>query len=111
MTEIRYSLRGEIDVATAPQVRQALLSLVGRDGTDLVIDATHLNFIDSTGVAVLLEANDRLEAEGRRLCIVNASRGPRRVLEGLGLSDLLQTDDGMDGDASRPAERSGGGGS
>ena len=98
MAEIHYSLRDEIDAATAAQLRAALAELIREDGADLVIDCTLLNFIDSTGVAVLLEANQKLDTDGRHMSIVNVSGRPRRVLEALGLSDLLRLD--HDGEAT-----------
>jgi len=90
MAEIHYGLRGEIDLASAPRLRSELSSLISQDGANLVIDCTRLDFIDSTGVTVLLEAHQRLHADGRDMSIVNVSGGPRRILEGLGLTDLFR---------------------
>ena len=92
MAEIHYRLRGEIDVATAPLLRSELAALISQNGANVVVDCAHLDFIDSTGVAVLLEAQSRLNADGRHFSIVNVSGGPRRILEGLGLADLLRLD-------------------
>jgi anti-sigma B factor antagonist len=89
MTEYRYRLRGDVDTVTAPQVRHELRTAVNTDDGDVVIDCTDLSFIDSTGVAVLLEANRLLEGGGRNLLIVNVPPGPRRVFDALGLTDLL----------------------
>jgi len=92
MAETRYSLRGDIDIVTAPLVRADLQALIARDGAHLLIDCSGLTFIDSTGVAVLLEANRDLEADGRHMLIVNAPLCARRVFEVLGLTDLLRYD-------------------
>jgi len=77
-------------------VRTDLAEAVARDGAHLLIDCTRLTFIDSMGISVLLEANQKLEAEGRHMLIVNLRRGPRRVFETLGLADLLSYDRGGD---------------
>ena len=58
----------------------------------MLIDCAGLTFIDSTGVAVLLEANRHLEADGRHMLIVNVPQCARRVFEVLGLTDLLHYD-------------------
>jgi anti-sigma B factor antagonist len=90
MAENRYRMSGEVDLSTAPLVRSELARLISADDAHLLIDCAQLTFIDSTGVAVLLEANQKLEAGGRHLLLLNVQRGPRRVLETLGLSDLLR---------------------
>src|SRR5260370_1083061 len=76
----------------APQVQDDQARVIEQDGAHLLIDCTHLTFIDSTGIGVLLEANGTLEAAGRHMLIVNIPHGPRRVLETLGLTDLTRYD-------------------
>jgi len=92
MAENRYRLSGEIDLSSAPQVRADLARIVSTDDGHLLVDCAQLTFIDSTGIAVLLEANQKLEADGRHMLIVNVQRGPRRVFETLGLTDLLRVE-------------------
>jgi|SRR3954469_25197866 len=98
MAEYRYNLRGDVDLATAPQVRADLAAAIAQDGAHLLVDCTHLTFIDSTGIGVLLEANKQLEEDGRHMLLVNVGRAPRRVFELLGLTDILTYD--RDGDGS-----------
>jgi anti-sigma B factor antagonist len=83
-------MSGEVDLSTAPLVRADLARLISADDAHLLIDCAQLTFIDSTGIAVLLEANQKLEADGRHMLILNVQRGPRRAFEALGLSDLLR---------------------
>lgn len=92
MAENRYRLSGEIDLVTAPRVRTDLARIVSADDAHLLVDCDQLTFIDSTGIAVLLETNQKLEADGRHMLIVNVQRGPRRVFEALGLTDLLRVE-------------------
>jgi anti-sigma B factor antagonist len=92
MAEHRYFLRDEVDIGVAPQVRSDLMAAVAHDGAHVLIDCSQLSFIDSSGVAVLLEVNRDLEADGRHMLIVNVPEVPRRVFEVLGLSDLLRYD-------------------
>ena len=92
MAEYRYHLRGEIDLPAAPDLRADLARAISRHDVNLVVDCTALTFIDSTGIAVLLEAHRDLEATGRQMRIVNVPPGPRRSFEILGMSDLLGHD-------------------
>jgi anti-sigma B factor antagonist len=90
MAEYRYCLHGGVDVVTVPRLRSDLLNAIHADGAHLLVDCTNLTFIDSSGIAVLLEANERLEADGRHLLILNVPRGPRRAFDALGLAHLLR---------------------
>ena len=92
MAESRYALRGEVDIVAVEQLRPDLMGVIARDGHDLLVDCSGLTFIDSSGVAVLLEAERELELDGRHMRLVNVPRGPRRVLEVLGLTDRLGYD-------------------
>jgi len=89
MSEYRYCLRGEIDIGNVQQLR-ADLRLALDHGTHVLIDCTDLRFIDSSGVAVLLEAHAELEANGLHMLIQNVQEAPRLILEALGLTDLLR---------------------
>src|SRR5436190_10798943 len=90
VTEYRYCLDGEIDLASAPGLRADLKRALDKAGVSLLIDCSRLTFIDSTGVAVLLEANAALEADGRHMLLLNVHGSPCRVFEALGLTDLFR---------------------
>jgi anti-anti-sigma factor len=92
MAERRYYLRGEIDIANASQLRADLQREVIEHDADLLVDCSQLTFIDSHGIAVLLEAQRNLETGGRALLLVEVGDGPRQVFEALGLSDLVGVD-------------------
>jgi anti-sigma B factor antagonist len=64
----------ELDVATVAAFRDQLLAAMQADGERVVIDLSEVGFIDSTGLGAILEANERLRREQRRLAIV-APRG------------------------------------
>jgi anti-anti-sigma factor len=91
MSEHRYCLRGEVDIIEAPRVRADLQAAIAGDRAHLVIDCSQLTFIDSSGVAALLETHRDLKAVGRHMLVVNVPEVPRRVFEVLGLSDLLRS--------------------
>ena len=88
--DFRISLRGEIDLASVPELLAGLQRAVSDGDSNLRIDCTNLQFIDSTGVHVLLEAERALAEQDRHLTIVNLGPGPRRLFETLGLSALLE---------------------
>jgi len=74
-------LPAEVDLASAPAVRDELLSSVNRGGVHLIIDATETTFLDSSGINALLRARERTERLGGSLHLVTTSRAVLRVLE------------------------------
>jgi anti-sigma B factor antagonist len=87
MAERRYCARGEIDVANATELQDDLLVLVHAGDDDVVVDCTHLTFIDSSGIAAFVYVQRLLDIQGRGLRIENLTGSPRRSLEVLGLAD------------------------
>ncbi|MGH8982015.1 MAG: STAS domain-containing protein [Acidimicrobiales bacterium] len=77
---------GELDLVRADDVRDALAA---RDNDVVVVDLSHVEFIDSTGVSALLIARRALESSGRCLELRGAAGATRRVFEAIGLDDVL----------------------
>jgi len=62
---------GEIDVYTAPRLREQLLDLANAGNTTVVVDLTEVSFIDSSGLGVLVSGLKRFrEAAGDLLLVV-----------------------------------------
>lgn len=79
----RLTLRGELDLATAPRLEHALEEA----GGDVLLDLRGLTFMDSTGVRVLLEA---AEGYAPRLRMILPDDGEVRVtIEETGIAPLL----------------------
>lgn len=84
---------GELDVATAPALREALLDALGRDPIpDLVVDTREVTFVDSSGLAVLLMAARRWTAEERRL-VLRPGAPVSRVVDLLGVRRAFEVED------------------
>jgi anti-sigma B factor antagonist len=71
---------GDIDLATVDQFREALAALVERHLNDIVIDATGVTFMDSTGLHALVEGKRLIHERGTNIVLV-ASSPVRRILE------------------------------
>jgi anti-sigma B factor antagonist len=83
------SLEGELDLATAPQLREQLVTLAEREDSDIVVDLTRLAFIDSTGLSVLVMALNRSRATGGSIVLRNPSDSVMRILEITGLVSVF----------------------
>jgi anti-sigma B factor antagonist len=80
------AVRGEIDMATAPQLRDALLSLIDEGITSIAIDCRELEFLDSSGIGVLIAARNRLGDDGV-LALQSPPAHIRKVLELTGVTE------------------------
>jgi anti-sigma B factor antagonist len=74
-------LKGECDIGSAPALREALRSLTPPAVTDLVVDVSELDFIDSTGLGVIVGALRRIREGGGELTLSGARGAVQRVLE------------------------------
>jgi anti-sigma B factor antagonist len=80
---------GEVDVFTAPQLDAELSRLTADGRTDLVVDLSRVDFLDSTGLSVLVKALKRVrEADGRLVVVVTADR-VAKVFRLTGLDQLI----------------------
>ncbi len=77
---IVIALDGEIDLETAPAVRKALLDHL-KKGKNLLIDLAAVTYIDSSGIASLVEGLQMARKHGRDLALVAVSQRAHRVLE------------------------------
>jgi anti-anti-sigma factor len=77
------ALFGELDIASSAELETELER--NREHELLIVDLRELNFIDSTGLGVLVKAHQQAQEGGRRFALV---RGPGQVQRLLGLTGL-----------------------
>jgi anti-anti-sigma factor len=82
-------VHGEIDVASAPLLIQAINDVIDRGVPRLLVDLAAVSFIDSSGMSALVRADLKAKALGTRLHIRNATGNARRSIELCGLNALL----------------------
>jgi anti-anti-sigma factor len=83
----RTSLAGEIDISLVPALRPSLLEQAARvPGHRVVFDCSAVTFIDSSGIALLLELE---QVTGKRVQVANLRPACRKVFEVTGLADRI----------------------
>jgi anti-anti-sigma factor len=84
------AVRGELDLATAPELEQALLERLDA-GQAVVLDLRDLEFMDSSGLAVLVTAHGRAADGGPKFAIVRPAEGSEvaKILEIAGIGQHL----------------------
>ncbi|HEX2574779.1 MAG TPA: STAS domain-containing protein [Aquihabitans sp.] len=81
---------GEIDVATAPRLREQLIKLVNDDQHRIVVDFEDVDFIDSTGLGVLIGARKRVRVHDGDVKLVCTEPRIVKVFEITGLDQVFQ---------------------
>jgi anti-sigma B factor antagonist len=90
------SLRGEIDVYTAPRLRQALIDLVSQGATDIVVDMDKVDFLDSTGLGVLVGGLKRVKSNDGDLRLVVTQDRIMKIFDITGLSKVFPIHGSLD---------------
>lgn len=83
-------VQGEVDVYTAPTLREQLTALVDGGASNLVADLTGTSFIDSTGLGVLVAGQNRAGAAGGALRVVCAQERILKLFRITGLDAVVQ---------------------
>jgi anti-anti-sigma factor len=79
-------LEGELDLWSVERL-QAVLQRVARDNSAVVVGLESCEFVDSTGIALFLQARRQLEDEGGRLVLYGCSEQVLRIFTVAGLTD------------------------
>lgn len=82
-------VHGEVDIRTAAQLTAALEAAIRDSVGAFVVDLCDVEFLDSSGVNVLVRGRARLGREERELVVVCPPGPARRIFEMAGISDLL----------------------
>ena len=83
------AVRGELDVYTAPRLRERLVELVNQGKRMIVIDLEGVEFLDSTGLGVLVGGLKRLRTNDGDLSLVCTQHRILRVFEITGLTKVF----------------------
>jgi len=92
-------LRGGLDGEASRAMRDSLAALAEVAAREVVLDLSHVTFIDGSGLGAISFLFKRLSARGRRLTVVGVSGQPLATLRHVGVAALLGV---KDEPASRP---------
>jgi anti-sigma B factor antagonist len=89
------TVAGEIDVATAPQLRESLHGVITQGHGTVVLDLLGVTFLDSTALGVLVGALKRCRELGGELHIVVTDARIRKIFEITGLDKVFPIVDAL----------------
>jgi anti-sigma B factor antagonist len=87
---------GEIDVYTAPKLRECIVDLVNRGNYHLVVDMEDVEFLDSTGLGVLVGGLKRVRAHDGSLRLVCTQERLLKIFRITGLTEVFAIYDTVD---------------
>ncbi len=100
------TISGEVDVFTSPRLRDALQDLIGAGHVHLVVDLGNVEFMDSTGLGVLVGVFHRLQAVDGSMAFATGTERVRKIFFAAGLSKVFHIyptlDDALSADPTRP---------
>jgi anti-sigma B factor antagonist len=90
------AVSGEVDVATVPRLREQLHGLAAQGDNSIVVDLDGVEFLDSTGLGVLVGALKRVRSSGGDLHLICTQPRIRKVFEVTGLTKVFSIYDSVD---------------
>ncbi len=88
---------GDVDLATAPRLRDRLEGAVGARPDRVIVDLSRMDFIDSVGLAVLIDVARTADARSTALVLRSPQRATRKILEISGLTGLFRVEEDSPG--------------
>ena len=89
-------VRGELDLASSPALEQELERGAAAQAEVVIVDLRGLEFMDSTGLSVLVRAHQRASENGQRFGVVRGPQQVQRLLSLTGVADRLTLADTPD---------------
>jgi anti-anti-sigma factor len=88
---VTLRLAGELDVASAPSLRDEVVRLISEGRTSMAFDCSELAFVDSTGLGVLIGARARCLAANGGVSLIGVKPALQRLLAVTGIESLFLT--------------------
>jgi anti-sigma B factor antagonist len=89
---VRIFLKGELDVSTSPDLLAQLQESHALGVTEITVDLSELDFVDSTGLSVLVTMRNRARDEKTRFALASPSSQFLSVVRVTGLEDFFDFD-------------------
>ena len=83
-------LLGEIDIKTSAELKQSLNEALNQIETDIELDCSDLNYIDSTGLGVIIGVLNRVKKNENEILIVNAKNNISKLFKITGLDRIIK---------------------
>jgi anti-sigma B factor antagonist len=76
-----FPLEGEIDLHISPAVANSLQDIIARKPARLLVDLSRVSYVDSSGLAVLIDAMQKVQKYGGKFGVVGMQESVRSIFE------------------------------
>lgn len=83
-------IRGEVDIYTVDEFRAAIEDLIARGGDKILLDLTEMDYIDSTGIGVLIELRKKSMEKNQGTVLYGARKNVVKLLDLTGISQIFE---------------------
>ena len=91
--EVVVTLSGEIDISTVVELREKLYSVVDKSDKNLRLECSNLNYIDSTGLGVLVGVLKKVKNKGKDIYITNLQHNIKKLFLITGLNKVFMIEE------------------
>ncbi len=84
--------KGEVDISTAPQLRESLDGAYQEKKADILLHLDELTYIDSTGLGVIIGAFGRMQETENRITLINPKDNIKKLLSITSLDRIFCSD-------------------
>ncbi len=86
------NLDGELDVSTADKLKEYLHKLADQQVLDMKINLSNLDYIDSTGLGVMIGVLKKLRSEEKEIYIINPKNNVKKIFTITGLDKIFKVE-------------------
>lgn len=86
------NLEGELDVSTADKLKEYLHKLVDEKLLDIKINLSNLDYIDSTGLGVMIGILKKIKSENKEIYIINPKSNVKKIFTITGLDKIFKVE-------------------
>ncbi|RKD31363.1 STAS domain-containing protein [Thermohalobacter berrensis] len=80
---------GEVDIYTSPNFKKELTDIIKENETDVIIDCSQLEYIDSTGLGVLISGLKKIKEKDKNIIIEHIKPNIKKLLDITGLNKVF----------------------
>ena len=95
-------VHGSLDLPEVGRLRAVLTEICAGDAPAVVVDLSHVSFIGSSGLGVLVQARQELDVMGRKLIVRGASPPIRRTFEITQLDHVIEVEESAEPEMPAP---------
>lgn len=88
--DIGIKIIGEVDICTVDEFRAAIEALIDHGGDRIVLDLTEMDYIDSTGIGILIELRKKSIEKEQETVLYGAKKNVVRLLDLTGVSQIFK---------------------